>query len=92
MPNMTQIKTMLRVTPSAPPTRPRVPAAAAGSGVKRSAIDPKWKASKTPNSTTSITATVTRARPESIAPAQPRAADCCSFLSELGSGLTARRS
>src|ERR1700756_5054131 len=68
MPNMTPSRTMLRVTPSAPPTRPSVPAAALGSGVKKSWIDPKWNASRTPKRTTSITETPTSARPVSIAP------------------------
>src|SRR6266705_356225 len=36
---MTPRRTMLRVTPSAPPTSPSVPAAAAGSGVKKSASE-----------------------------------------------------
>src|SRR5437879_3294163 len=39
MPKTTTRMTMLRVTPSAPPTTPRMPAAAAGSGVKRSWIE-----------------------------------------------------
>src|SRR5665213_1551990 len=39
MPKTTETMTMLRVTPSAPPTSPRVPAAAVGSGVKKSLTD-----------------------------------------------------
>ena len=62
---------MLRVTPSAPPTRPSVPAAAAESGVKKSAIEPKCRASRKPKRTTSMTATVTSARPDRTAPPQP---------------------
>ena len=39
IPKTTETMTMLRVTPSAPPTSPNVPAAAVGSGVKKSTID-----------------------------------------------------
>src|SRR5215467_10178825 len=71
MPNITPSRTMLRVTPSAPPTRPSVPAAADASGVKKSAREPKCRASKTPKRITSITATATSARPERKPPASP---------------------
>src|SRR2546430_4483119 len=91
MPNITPSKTMLSVTPSAPPTRPGVLAAGAGSGVKRSAIEPKCSASTTPKRTTSMSAMVTSARPESIAPSQPIELACftlgerfCSFASGIG--------
>src|SRR5262249_26133296 len=71
MPNITPSRTMLSVTPSAPPTSPSVPAAAAGSGAKKSAPEPKCRASRKPNMTPSISATVTSARPDRPAPTPP---------------------
>src|SRR5258707_7951552 len=70
MPKTTTRMTMLSVTPSAPPTRPRMPAAAAGSGVKRSRRV-RWFASRKPKTTISIDATAIRANPEIAAPNQP---------------------
>jgi hypothetical protein len=73
MPKTTATMTMLRVTPSAPPTRPSTPPAATGSGVKKSLIEPKWMASRKPKRTNIMTATETSARPGSAAATHPRA-------------------
>src|SRR5260370_8838752 len=70
IPKQTTRMTMLRVTPSAPPTRPRMPAAAAGSGENRSRSE-RWFASRKPKTTISIDATAIRANPEIAAPNQP---------------------
>src|SRR5437899_2020623 len=70
MPKTTTRMTMLNVTPSAPPTSPRMPAAAAGSGVNRSRSE-RWFASRNPKTTISIEATAIRANPEIAAPNQP---------------------
>src|SRR3982074_717442 len=75
MPNMTPRITMLSVTPSAPPTRPSVPAAAAGSGVKKSVMDLYRRESRKPNTPQSVKATATSARPDSTAPTHPIDAD-----------------